>query len=222
MGEELQLVRTTDIETLRLGALLHDIGKIGVPDEVLRKPGALTAAEFEVIKTHPVDRRAHPAQHSVPRAAYPDRRAASRASRWPRLSVRTARRCNSARRAHRARRRRVRRDDQRARLPTGAPAARSDRRTAALHRDRFRRRRRFRRLSSALPLVPIADLTPGFAAVSLQPGVDSICLLSAAASSSSPPSRSSVRRRSRVRATTAGDGRCRHGGGRRARLDAAP
>ena len=43
----------TPNETLRLGALLHDIGKIGVPDEVLRKSGALTAAEFEAIKTHP-------------------------------------------------------------------------------------------------------------------------------------------------------------------------
>ena len=42
-----------DIEVVRLGALLHDIGKIGVPDAVLRKPGALTAAEFDVIKLHP-------------------------------------------------------------------------------------------------------------------------------------------------------------------------
>ena len=41
------------VETLRLGALLHDVGKIGVPDEVLRKQGALTPAEFEAIKIHP-------------------------------------------------------------------------------------------------------------------------------------------------------------------------
>ena len=41
------------IEVLRLGALLHDIGKIGVPDEVLRKAGALTAREFDIIKQHP-------------------------------------------------------------------------------------------------------------------------------------------------------------------------
>ncbi|MBY0494682.1 MAG: HD domain-containing protein [Cyanobacteria bacterium] len=52
MGEELKL-DSDAIETLRLGALLHDIGKIGVPDEVLRKSGALSPAEFEVIKTHP-------------------------------------------------------------------------------------------------------------------------------------------------------------------------
>ena len=52
IGDELQLDAEMR-ETLRLGALLHDIGKIGVPDEVLRKAGALSPAEFEVIKTHP-------------------------------------------------------------------------------------------------------------------------------------------------------------------------
>jgi putative nucleotidyltransferase with HDIG domain len=43
-----------ELEVLRLGALLHDIGKIGVPDEVLRKAGSLTAAEYDTIKQHPV------------------------------------------------------------------------------------------------------------------------------------------------------------------------
>ena len=43
-----------DVEIVRLGALLHDIGKIGVPDDVLRKPSGLTTAEFDVIKQHPV------------------------------------------------------------------------------------------------------------------------------------------------------------------------
>ena len=37
-----------------MGALLHDIGKIGVPDEVLRKAASLTAAEYDTIKQHPV------------------------------------------------------------------------------------------------------------------------------------------------------------------------
>jgi putative nucleotidyltransferase with HDIG domain len=53
MGEALKLT-ADDVETLRLGALLHDIGKIGVPDEVLGKPAALTASEFEMIRAHPV------------------------------------------------------------------------------------------------------------------------------------------------------------------------
>jgi putative nucleotidyltransferase with HDIG domain len=52
IGRELQLP-VDDLEVLRLGALLHDIGKIGVPDQVLRKAGPLTAAEYDTIKEHP-------------------------------------------------------------------------------------------------------------------------------------------------------------------------
>jgi putative nucleotidyltransferase with HDIG domain len=53
MGRHLSL-SATDLEVVRLGALLHDIGKIGVPDNVLMKPGKLTDAEFQTIKQHPV------------------------------------------------------------------------------------------------------------------------------------------------------------------------
>ncbi|MEO8482506.1 MAG: HD domain-containing phosphohydrolase [Acidobacteriota bacterium] len=42
-----------EVETVRLGALLHDIGKIGVSDAVLRKPGKLSDDEFAQIKLHP-------------------------------------------------------------------------------------------------------------------------------------------------------------------------
>ena len=42
------------LEVLRLGALLHDIGKIGISDHVLMKPGPLTNEEYEAIKQHPV------------------------------------------------------------------------------------------------------------------------------------------------------------------------
>jgi putative nucleotidyltransferase with HDIG domain len=44
---------TEQLDVLRLGALLHDIGKIGISDNVLRKPTALTPDEFELIKEHP-------------------------------------------------------------------------------------------------------------------------------------------------------------------------
>jgi HD-GYP domain-containing protein (c-di-GMP phosphodiesterase class II) len=42
------------VERIRIGALLHDIGKIGVADRVLQKPGRLTNEEFALIKEHPV------------------------------------------------------------------------------------------------------------------------------------------------------------------------
>ena len=42
-----------DLETLEYGGLLHDIGKIAITNEIICKPGRLTDAEFEVIKTHP-------------------------------------------------------------------------------------------------------------------------------------------------------------------------
>ncbi len=41
------------LDTLALGALLHDVGKIGVPDRILHKPGGLTEEEYAVIKRHP-------------------------------------------------------------------------------------------------------------------------------------------------------------------------
>jgi putative nucleotidyltransferase with HDIG domain len=45
-------LRDDELQVLRIGALLHDIGKIGVPDAILQKPGPLTPAEVERIKTH--------------------------------------------------------------------------------------------------------------------------------------------------------------------------
>ena len=42
------------LDNLRMGAILHDIGKIGIDDAVLRKPSQLSKEEFEHIKTHPV------------------------------------------------------------------------------------------------------------------------------------------------------------------------
>lgn len=47
-------IEGAELEHIRRGALLHDIGKLGIPDEILHKPGKLTSHEFEVIKQHPV------------------------------------------------------------------------------------------------------------------------------------------------------------------------
>ncbi len=44
---------SADAEKTRVGALLHDIGKIGIADRVLQKPGKLTDAEFALVKQHP-------------------------------------------------------------------------------------------------------------------------------------------------------------------------
>lgn len=42
-----------DLAALELGALLHDVGKIGIPDSILRKPGPLSAEEWDVMRRHP-------------------------------------------------------------------------------------------------------------------------------------------------------------------------
>ena len=41
-----------DVDILTLGGLLHDIGKIKIPDNIIRKPGKLSSAEYNIIKTH--------------------------------------------------------------------------------------------------------------------------------------------------------------------------
>jgi len=46
--EELRLTK----DTMRLAAMLHDVGKVGIADAILKKPGKLTTEEFEIIKEH--------------------------------------------------------------------------------------------------------------------------------------------------------------------------
>lgn len=53
IGKKLGL-SNDELKNLELCALLHDVGKIGIPDSILRKPGKLTKEEYLVIQSHPV------------------------------------------------------------------------------------------------------------------------------------------------------------------------
>src|SRR6266849_3740684 len=66
-----RMLGMTDEEcnTIRVGGILHDLGKIAIPDSILLKPGKLTPEEYEIIKTHPVEGAQilaeHPEQRDV-------------------------------------------------------------------------------------------------------------------------------------------------------------
>ncbi len=50
-----QLIKDEDeLFNFRIACILHDIGKIGIPDSIIRKPGKLTKEEYEIMKQHPV------------------------------------------------------------------------------------------------------------------------------------------------------------------------
>jgi len=66
LGRELELDAAA-LQTLEWSALLHDVGKIGIRDEVLKKPGKLTTEEFQHIKEHPV--RSYQVVQQVPQMA---------------------------------------------------------------------------------------------------------------------------------------------------------
>jgi HD-GYP domain-containing protein (c-di-GMP phosphodiesterase class II) len=51
IAQEMKL-SADELDKLKISALLHDVGKIGVDDRVLKKPGSLTPEEFEIMKTH--------------------------------------------------------------------------------------------------------------------------------------------------------------------------
>jgi putative nucleotidyltransferase with HDIG domain/diguanylate cyclase (GGDEF)-like protein len=51
LGEKLR-VSADELHAIRIASLLHDIGKIGIPEHILCKPGKLTSEEFEIIKSH--------------------------------------------------------------------------------------------------------------------------------------------------------------------------
>ncbi len=52
IGRQMKL-GAEELETLRISALLHDVGKIAIDDSILKKPAALTEEEFDIMKTHP-------------------------------------------------------------------------------------------------------------------------------------------------------------------------
>ena len=53
LAKHLGLLTEAEVENVYLSGLLHDVGKIGVEDKILRKPAALTDAEYELMKEHP-------------------------------------------------------------------------------------------------------------------------------------------------------------------------
>jgi response regulator RpfG family c-di-GMP phosphodiesterase len=57
----------SDIELLTMAVPMHDIGKIGISDRILLKPGKLTSEEFEEIKTHTIigDKLLHSSKRSI-------------------------------------------------------------------------------------------------------------------------------------------------------------
>ncbi len=60
-----------DAESLGVGALLHDVGKSGIPTEILNKPGKLSAPEFEIVKGHVVEgARILGTHEAIPRSAF--------------------------------------------------------------------------------------------------------------------------------------------------------
>jgi hypothetical protein len=116
-----------DLDAIEVGALLHDVGKIGVPEQILNKPAPLSEDEWEVMKRHPVTSdyilfrvRAAPVR---PR----DRALEPRADRRAGVSGRAPRRRDPVARADRARRRRLRRDRDRPAIPAGPPGPRGGR-----------------------------------------------------------------------------------------------
>jgi HD-GYP domain-containing protein (c-di-GMP phosphodiesterase class II) len=57
VGQELKL-KADDLQELEIAALLHDVGKIAIPKEILNKPARLTEEEFELMKTHTLEGQA--------------------------------------------------------------------------------------------------------------------------------------------------------------------
>ena len=108
--------------SVRLSALLHDVGKIGIDDRILRKPTALTSEEFEVMKTHPVKGALIMGQIPQLKDVIPGIKHHHEKWAGGGLPGRVEGRGHPARRAGRRRGGHVRRDDDDASLPEGHAA----------------------------------------------------------------------------------------------------
>ena len=94
VGQYLGL-RAEELDKIRISALLHDVGKIGVDDRVLKKPGTLTGEEFDLMKQHPVQGREYHAPSRATEGNAAGHRTASRACGRRRISSRPAGRRDS-------------------------------------------------------------------------------------------------------------------------------
>ena len=110
IARELQL-SDQEIERIRVAALLHDIGKIAVPEQILEKPSSLTAPEWDSVKQHPRIGQVILDQAGGPARCRQDHPPSPREVRRGRLPAWFARPGYPARVAHRIDRRCLRRDD---------------------------------------------------------------------------------------------------------------
>ena len=76
----------SEIERIRVASLLHDLGKLAIPEEILTKPGELNDPEWRIVSEHPEDRPGHPRAGRRAARRGDDRAPSSRVVRRPRLS----------------------------------------------------------------------------------------------------------------------------------------
>ena len=119
-----------ELDAVRHGALLHGVGKLAIPNEILHKPGPLTEAEWRRDGRAPRDRRADPPPHAAARPPRPDRAPRARALGRQRLPRRPRRHRDPDRVPDHPRLRRLQRDDHHAALPRGDVARGRGRRAA--------------------------------------------------------------------------------------------